>query len=97
MSFIKPPGDRDPYAFDTNDMQFQSTNRFRGASDFADYALEAFEWALSRACTRQKGSVNLCGSGTRKTIVPRDLMQQRRPHPTCSSPRRGARGVIELT
>ncbi|HTZ66717.1 MAG TPA: polysaccharide deacetylase family protein [Roseiarcus sp.] len=33
-----------PYAFDTNDMQFQTTNRFRGASDFADYVLEAFEW-----------------------------------------------------
>jgi peptidoglycan/xylan/chitin deacetylase (PgdA/CDA1 family) len=33
-----------PYAFDTNDMQFQSTNRFRGASDFADYVLDAFDW-----------------------------------------------------
>ena len=33
-----------PYAFDTNDMQFQNTNRFRGASDFADYVLEAFDW-----------------------------------------------------
>ena len=33
-----------PYAFDTNDMQFQNTNRFRGAADFADYVLEAFEW-----------------------------------------------------
>ncbi len=33
-----------PYAFDTNDMQFQTTNRFRGASDFADYVLDAFEW-----------------------------------------------------
>jgi peptidoglycan/xylan/chitin deacetylase (PgdA/CDA1 family) len=33
-----------PYAFDTNDMQFQNTNRFRGAADFADYVLEAFDW-----------------------------------------------------
>jgi peptidoglycan/xylan/chitin deacetylase (PgdA/CDA1 family) len=33
-----------PYAFDTNDMQFQNNNRFRGAADFADYVLEAFEW-----------------------------------------------------
>jgi peptidoglycan/xylan/chitin deacetylase (PgdA/CDA1 family) len=32
-----------PYAFDTNDMQFQNTNRFRGASDFAAYVLEAFD------------------------------------------------------
>jgi peptidoglycan/xylan/chitin deacetylase (PgdA/CDA1 family) len=32
-----------PYAFDTNDMQFQNTNRFRGAADFADYVLEAFD------------------------------------------------------
>jgi peptidoglycan/xylan/chitin deacetylase (PgdA/CDA1 family) len=33
-----------PYAFDTNDMQFQNTNRFRGAADFADYVLDAFDW-----------------------------------------------------
>lgn len=33
-----------PYAFDTNDMQFQNTNRFRGAADFAAYVLDAFEW-----------------------------------------------------
>jgi peptidoglycan/xylan/chitin deacetylase (PgdA/CDA1 family) len=32
-----------PYAFDTNDMQFQNTNRFRGAADFSQYVLEAFE------------------------------------------------------
>jgi peptidoglycan/xylan/chitin deacetylase (PgdA/CDA1 family) len=32
-----------PYAFDTNDMQFQNTNRFRGAADFAEYVLEAFD------------------------------------------------------
>jgi peptidoglycan/xylan/chitin deacetylase (PgdA/CDA1 family) len=33
-----------PYAFDTNDMQFQATNRFGGAQDFADYVLAAFDW-----------------------------------------------------
>jgi peptidoglycan/xylan/chitin deacetylase (PgdA/CDA1 family) len=33
-----------PYAFDTNDMQFQATNRFRSADDFAGYVLDAFEW-----------------------------------------------------
>jgi peptidoglycan/xylan/chitin deacetylase (PgdA/CDA1 family) len=33
-----------PYAFDTNDMQFQNTNRFRGGADFADYVTDAFEW-----------------------------------------------------
>ena len=33
-----------PYAFDTNDMQFQVTNRFCRAEDFADYVIEAFNW-----------------------------------------------------
>jgi peptidoglycan/xylan/chitin deacetylase (PgdA/CDA1 family) len=33
-----------PYAFDTNDMQFQTNNRFRGADDFAAYVLDAFDW-----------------------------------------------------
>jgi peptidoglycan/xylan/chitin deacetylase (PgdA/CDA1 family) len=33
-----------PYAFDTNDMQFQNTNRFASASDFASYVLDAFAW-----------------------------------------------------
>ena len=32
-----------PYSFDTNDMQFHNTNRFRGAADFVDYVLEAFD------------------------------------------------------
>ncbi|BBK43226.1 hypothetical protein STVA_32460 [Allostella vacuolata] len=34
-----------PYAFDTNDMHFQHTNRFRGA-DFADYVIDAFDWLV---------------------------------------------------
>jgi peptidoglycan/xylan/chitin deacetylase (PgdA/CDA1 family) len=32
-----------PYAFDTNDMHFQHSQRFRGA-DFADYIIAAFDW-----------------------------------------------------
>ena len=33
-----------PYAFDTNDMQFFHTQRFSGASDFAEYVIDAFDW-----------------------------------------------------
>lgn len=33
-----------PYAFDTNDMQFQHTQRFARADDFAGYVIDAFEW-----------------------------------------------------
>jgi peptidoglycan/xylan/chitin deacetylase (PgdA/CDA1 family) len=33
-----------PYAFDTNDMQFQHTHRFVRADDFAGYVIDAFEW-----------------------------------------------------
>ena len=33
-----------PYAFDTNDMQFFHTQRFRGAADFAEYVIDAFDW-----------------------------------------------------
>ena len=32
-----------PYAFDTNDMHFQHTQRFYG-DDFADYVIDAFDW-----------------------------------------------------
>lgn len=32
-----------PYAFDTNDMHFQHTGRFRG-DDFADYVIDAYDW-----------------------------------------------------
>jgi peptidoglycan/xylan/chitin deacetylase (PgdA/CDA1 family) len=34
-----------PYAFDTNDMHYQHTQRFRG-SDFADYVIAAYDWLL---------------------------------------------------
>ena len=43
-----------PYAFDTNDMQFQNTNRFRGAADFADYVLEAFDWLYREGASAPK-------------------------------------------
>lgn len=33
-----------PYAFDTNDMQFQNTQRFATASSFAEYVCDAFDW-----------------------------------------------------
>jgi allantoinase len=43
-----------PYAFDTNDMQFLNTNRFGGASDFADYVLEAFDWLYREGASAPK-------------------------------------------
>ena len=33
-----------PYAFDTNDMQFQITNRFVTAANFSDYVCDAYDW-----------------------------------------------------
>ena len=33
-----------PYAFDTNDMQFQNTQRFATAASFAEYVCDAFDW-----------------------------------------------------
>lgn len=33
-----------PYAFDTNDMQFQHTHRFVRAADFSGYVIDAFDW-----------------------------------------------------
>ena len=43
-----------PYSFDTNDMQFQNTNRFRGAADFADYVIEAFDWLYREGASAPK-------------------------------------------
>ena len=42
-----------PYAFDTNDMQFQNGGRFRGA-DFADYVIDAFDWLVREGETAPK-------------------------------------------
>lgn len=33
-----------PYAFDTNDMQFQHTQRFDTARSFAEYVCDAYDW-----------------------------------------------------
>eukprot|EP01126_Amoeba_proteus_P032737 TRINITY_DN3194_c0_g3_i9.p1 TRINITY_DN3194_c0_g3~~TRINITY_DN3194_c0_g3_i9.p1 ORF type:complete len:491 (-),score=49.83 TRINITY_DN3194_c0_g3_i9:41-1513(-) len=33
-----------PYAFDTNDMQYQGTSRFTTASSFSRYVIDAFDW-----------------------------------------------------
>jgi peptidoglycan/xylan/chitin deacetylase (PgdA/CDA1 family) len=33
-----------PYAFDTNDMQFQHTQRIATAAQFAEYVCDAFDW-----------------------------------------------------
>jgi len=33
-----------PYAFDTNDMQFQNTQRFGTGDDFANYVCAAYDW-----------------------------------------------------
>jgi peptidoglycan/xylan/chitin deacetylase (PgdA/CDA1 family) len=35
-----------PYAFDTNDMKFFDSFAFVRGDDFADYAIDAFEWLL---------------------------------------------------
>ena len=37
-----------PYSFDTNDMQFQNTNRFNTAKSFATYVCDAFDWLALR-------------------------------------------------
>ena len=45
---VMAPGTRKhvvlPYAFDTNDMQFQHTHRFVRAHDFSGYVNDAFDW-----------------------------------------------------
>jgi len=43
-----------PYAFDTNDMQFQHTQRFNTANSFADYVCDAFDclWEEGEAAPR---------------------------------------------
>ncbi|WP_112323670.1 polysaccharide deacetylase family protein [Oceanibium sediminis] len=43
-----------PYAFDTNDMHFQHTDRFVRADDFAGYVIDAFEWLWREGAARPK-------------------------------------------
>jgi peptidoglycan/xylan/chitin deacetylase (PgdA/CDA1 family) len=38
-----------PYAFDTNDMRFFDSFAFVRGEDFADYAIDAFEWLLKES------------------------------------------------
>lgn len=43
-----------PYAFDTNDMQFQHTHRFVRAQDFSGYVNDAFDWLWEEGATHPK-------------------------------------------
>lgn len=43
-----------PYAFDTNDMQFQNTQRFGNGSDFAEYVCAAYDWLFREGETRPR-------------------------------------------
>ena len=43
-----------PYAFDTNDMQFQHTQRFVRASDFSGYVNDAFDWLWREGAEQPK-------------------------------------------
>lgn len=43
-----------PYAFDTNDMQFQHTHRFARAEDFAGYVTDAIDWLWREGATQPK-------------------------------------------
>jgi peptidoglycan/xylan/chitin deacetylase (PgdA/CDA1 family) len=43
-----------PYAFDTNDMQFQHTDRFATASAFAEYVCDAYDWLWREGATHPR-------------------------------------------
>ena len=43
-----------PYAFDTNDMQFQHTHRFVTAENFSDYVCDAFDWLAREGETKPR-------------------------------------------
>lgn len=55
LPFVVPAGTRRhvvlPYAFDTNDMQFQNTQRFQGSADFAQYVTDAYDWLAQEGRT----------------------------------------------
>jgi peptidoglycan/xylan/chitin deacetylase (PgdA/CDA1 family) len=42
-----------PYSFDTNDMHYHHTQRFRGA-DFADYVIDAYDWLAREGASAPK-------------------------------------------
>lgn len=43
-----------PYAFDTNDMQFQHTQRFNTAASFAEYVRDAFDWLWQEGASQPR-------------------------------------------
>ncbi|WP_425261226.1 polysaccharide deacetylase family protein [Rubrivivax sp. RP6-9] len=43
-----------PYAFDTNDMQFQHTQRFSTGREFAEYVCAAADWLAREGATRPR-------------------------------------------
>lgn len=43
-----------PYAFDTNDMQFQNTQRFGTSDDFAHYVCAAYDWLWREGNTKPR-------------------------------------------
>jgi len=43
-----------PYAFDTNDMQFQHTQRFATGGEFARYVCDAADWLLREGASRPR-------------------------------------------
>lgn len=43
-----------PYAFDTNDMQFQNTQRFGTGEDFAQYVCAAYDWLWREGADRPR-------------------------------------------
>jgi peptidoglycan/xylan/chitin deacetylase (PgdA/CDA1 family) len=53
--YVVPVGDKQhlvlPYAFDTNDMQFQHTQRFNTAASFSEYVCDAADWLAAEAHT----------------------------------------------
>jgi hypothetical protein len=51
-----------PYAFDTNDMQFQHTQRFATGREFADYVCDAADWLLREGATRPAHVVDRAAS-----------------------------------
>ena len=58
LPYYVPVGDRRqlvlPYTFDTNDMRFFDKAAFVRGDDFADYAIDAFEWLLRESAHAPK-------------------------------------------
>jgi len=84
--FVRVNGQRHlvlPYAFDTNDMQFQHTQRFDTAGRFAEYVCNAFDWLWEEgSCMPRMLSVGLhlrmIGRAGRMLALQRILEHMRR-------------------